>query len=130
MREEQYMRRLLSSFGLVLTLLATVAWGQSAGPGSERWFRVSWAPAAAGPLTTIKGSIVNDSPYRVTDVRLEIEGLDADRRPVGRELAWAIGDIAPGGETTFAAAPLPGAVSYQIRVVSYDLISRGEPQSP
>jgi len=120
------MKCVLSGVGLVLTLLATVAWGESAGSAAERWFRVSWTPPADSRGATIKGSVFNDSPYRVTDVRLEIEGLDADRRPVGRALAWAIGDIAPGGETSFTAAPLPGAVSYQIRVVSYDLISLGE----
>jgi hypothetical protein len=114
------MRRALS-VGLALTLLATVAWGQT--PEPERWFRVSWAPPPEGPVSTIKGSVFNDSPYRVTDVRLQIEGLDADRHPVGRTLAWAVGDIAPGGQTSFAAEPVPGAVGYQITVVSYDLVS-------
>src|SRR5437660_4592861 len=32
----------------------------------------------------------NDSRYRVTDVRLQVEGLNADRQPVGRTFAWAL----------------------------------------
>jgi hypothetical protein len=79
-------------------------------------------------VPTIKGNVFNDSPYRVTDVRLQIDGLDADRRLVGRRLAWAFGDIVPGGETSFVAEPLPGAVDYRITVVSYDLVS--QPQAP
>jgi hypothetical protein len=114
------------ALGLGFILLTTTAWGQT-GQTSEgaaqRWFRVSWAPPAEGVVSSIKGSISNDSPYRVTDVRLQVEGLDADRQPVGRTLVWAFGDIAPGGETSFVAEPVPGAVSYRITVVSYDLVS-------
>jgi hypothetical protein len=62
-----------------------------------------------------QGSVFNDSPYRVTDVRLAVEGFDANQRFVGRVLTWAFGDIAPGGETGFATEPLPGAVDYRIR---------------
>jgi hypothetical protein len=114
------------TFGLALVLLATAAWGQTDTLAAQGWFRVSWVPPTGGVVSTIKGSVFNDSPYRVTDVRLQIEGLDADRHSVGRRLAWAIGDIVPGGETFFAAEPLPGAVSYNITVVSYDLVSVGE----
>ena len=113
-------------FGLGLLLLASAAEGQTTDHSeAQRWFRVSWTPPPEGAVSTLKGSVFNDSPYRVTDVRLQIEGLDADRHPVGHRLAWAIGDIAPGGETSFAAEPLPGAVTYQITVVSYDLVSLG-----
>jgi hypothetical protein len=110
--------------GLALVLLTTAAWGQVGGPASPGWFRVSWIPPQRGVVSTLKGNVFNDSPYRVTDVRLQIDGLDADHHLVGRRLAWAIGDIVPGGETSFAAEPLPGAVSYEITVVSYDLVSQ------
>jgi hypothetical protein len=114
------------TFGLGLILLATGAWGQTGDLPAQRWFRVSWSPLTGSTVSTIKGNVFNDSPYRVTDVRLQIEGLDAERHPVGRRLAWAFGDIVPGGETSFAAEPLPGAVSYQITVISYDLVSLGQ----
>jgi len=116
-------------FEVGLLLLTTTAWGQTGQTGeqaAQRWFQVSWAPPTAGVVSSIKGSVFNDSPYRVTDVRLQVEGLDADHHLVGRTLAWAIGDIAPGGETSFVAEPMPGAVSYRITVVSYDLVSLGQ----
>jgi hypothetical protein len=112
--------------GLALVLMTTAAWGQTGEQMAQRWFRVSWAPATNGVVSTIKGNVFNDSPYRVTDVRLQIEGLDAERHPVGLRLAWAVGDIDPGGETSFAAEPVPGAISYRITVVSYDLVSLGQ----
>ena len=116
------------AYALGLVLLATAAWGQvgQTDEGAQRWFRVSWAPPTEGVVSSIKGSVFNDSPYRVTDVRLQVEGLDPDRQPVGQTLVWAFGDIAPGGETSFVAEPVPGAVSYRITVVSYDLVSLGQ----
>ena len=117
------------AFGLGLLLLTTTAWGQTGQTGeaaAQHWFRVSWAPPTEGVVSSIKGSVFNDSPYRVTDVRLQVEGLDPDRQPVGRRLVWAFGDIAPGGEASFVAEPVPGAVSYLITVVSYDLVSLGQ----
>lgn len=116
-------------FGLGFVLLTTMAWGQTGQTGeqaAQRWFRVSWAPPTQGVVSSIKGSVFNDSPYRVTDVRLQVEGLDPNRQPVGRTLVWAFGDIAPGGETAFVAEPMPDAVSYRITVVSYDLVSLGQ----
>ncbi len=126
------MMRILT-FGLALALLATTAWGQTRPTGEEgaqTWFRVSWAPPTDG-AGTLKGSVFNDSQYRVTDVRLQIEGLDADRHLVGRRLAWAIGDIPAAGETFFTTEPLPGAVNYRITVISWDLVSLDRaPQAP
>jgi len=113
------------AFALGLVLLTTTAWGQTGEQSTQRWFRVSWAPPTDGLVSSIKGSVFNDSLYRVTDVRLQVEGLGPDGQPVGRTLVWAFGDIAPGGETAFVAEPLPGAVSYRITVVSYDLVSLG-----
>jgi hypothetical protein len=115
---------------LGLAMPAIPAWGQAGQAGEQSaqtgWFRVSWAPPTEGVVSTIKGSVFNDSLYRVTDVHLQVEGLGPGGQPVGRALVWAFGDIAPGGETAFVAEPLAGAVSYRITVVSFDLVSFGQ----
>ncbi len=115
---------------LGLALLTMPAWGQARQAGEQSaqtgWFRVSWAPPTEGVVSSIRGSVFNDSLYRVTDVHLQVEGLGPDGQPVGRTLVWAFGDIAPAGETSFVAEPLPGAVSYRITVVSFDLVSLGQ----
>jgi hypothetical protein len=61
------------ALGLVLVVLTSPARGQS----WDRWFRVSWGPEANAktPTARIEASVHNDSPYRVTDVELEVEGL-------------------------------------------------------
>ena len=60
------------ALGLVLVVLTSPARGQS----WDSWFRVSWGPEANGktPTARIEASVHNDSPYRVTDVELAVEG--------------------------------------------------------
>jgi len=108
-------------------ILMTSAWGQGTGRVSAEQFRVTWERRAFGVRPSIEGHVYNTSSVRVTDVRLQIEGLGADSRPVGRKFAWALGDIVPGGETSFVTPAMPGAVDYQITVISYDVVSSQAP---
>lgn len=115
------------AFGLaLLTLLPAPGSAQTDARVTVR-FRASLAPPPdGGARSRISGDVVNDSPYRVTNVRLEIEGLNTDNGSVGRTFAWAVGDIVPGGSTYFMTEPIPGSSSYRVTVVSWDLVSRPE----
>jgi hypothetical protein len=104
-------------------LVATVASAQDQRPAALNAFRVSWERETEPVAPRIVGRVHNDSPFRVTDVRLEVQALDAKGQAVGRMFAWAFGDIVPGGETSFAFDAMPDAVSYRIAVVSYDVVS-------
>lgn len=119
------MTRVALAFALVLGVFTAPASGQDESQRPNSWFRVSFAAAEHSVAPRITGHVYNDSPYRVTDVQLEVEGLGADSRPVGRRFVWAFGDIVPGGETSFAAEAMPEAVSYRITVSSFDVISIG-----
>jgi hypothetical protein len=109
--------------GVVLMLVASVASAQDYVPAMSQAFRVSFDREQYPVAGRIVGQVHNDSDIRVTDVRLEILGFDINRHPVGTTLAWAVGDIVPGGETSFAFAPMPDASSYRISVISYDVVS-------
>lgn len=80
-------------FGFVL--LTAAAWAQTGEETAQRWFRVSWAPPTDSAVSTLKESVFNSSPYRVTNVRLEVEGVDGNNHLVGRMQAWAVGGILP-----------------------------------
>ena len=96
---------------LVLALLALASPSRAA--DWDRWFHVSWEPEPEGktPTPRIEGLVRNDSPYRVTDVQLEVEGLTPDERSAGRRVVWALGDIEPGGESSFVTEAMDGAVT-------------------
>lgn len=122
--------RIALALGIVLGLTTSAGWGQTATPPPSGWFRASWQPRPGDLPSTIQGSVYNSSPYRVTDVRLQVEGIDGENHPVGQLFAWAIGDIPPGGESSYVADTIPGAVAYRVTVVSYDLVSVSEVQAP
>ena len=112
------------AIGIVLALLslATTAWGAEPRPPADA-FRVTWRSQADPVLSRVRGNVRNNSGFRVTNVHLQVDGLDAGGRSVGRRFTWAIGDLAPGGETSFVFEPIPGAVSYTIMVDSFDVVS-------
>ena len=120
------MKRISIVLGLALVLLTVVGSPRAEDREASRWFSVSWTPATDGTIARIRGQVRNTSSYRVTNVRLQIDGLNADNGPAGRKLAWAIGDIEPGGTTFFSIEPIPGSASYQIRVISWDLVAGPE----
>ena len=78
--------RISLALGLVVVLMTTAASAQSRNEWRDGWFQVSWAPQVNGatPTPRIEASVHNNSPYRVTDVRLRVQGLDADNHVVGQ----------------------------------------------
>jgi hypothetical protein len=122
-------RHVLVGLGIALMLVATAAWGQDQRPAADV-FRVSLQPETDPVASRMEGRIHNDSGFRVTNVRLHVEGVDASGQPVGRRFTWAFGDIAPGGETSFILEAMPGAVSYRIAVDAFDVVSAPGRPSP
>jgi hypothetical protein len=118
------------ALALTLMLPTTAAWGQDGGRPANDSFRVSWEPETDPVSPRIEGRVHNDSLFRVTDVRLQVDGLDADGEPVGRTFAWALGDIGPGGDTSFVIESIPGAATYRIAVYSFDVVSAVPSRAP
>jgi len=108
---------------LVLLLAVTATSAQELTPTAPGAFRVSLDQDQHPVAGRIIGQVHNGSSLRVTDVRLEVRGLDTDGRVVGRTFGWAFGDIAPGGDTSFEFEAMSDASNYQIGVVSYDVVS-------
>ena len=117
------MKKVSLTLGIALVLMAAAAWGQGSGRPANGSFRLSWEPRTTGVVPTIQGHVRNDSAVWVTDVRLQVVGLDADGHRVGERVAWALGDVVPGGESSFVVESVPGAVSYRITVESFAVVS-------
>ena len=113
----------LLALALVIVLGPNAGRSEDHGDSRSNWFRVSWQPGVLP--STIEGHVDNTSPFRAVDVRLQIEGVDAENHPTGERLVWANDDIAPGGTTSYFAETIPGAVDYRVTVVSFELIAGG-----
>ena len=116
------------ALALALMLPTTMAWGGDR--PANVLFRVSSQPEPDPVASRIEGRVHNDSRFRVTDVRLQVDGLDADGQLVGRTFAWALGDIAAGGETSFVFEGMRGAVTYRMAVYSFDVVSAEPSRAP
>jgi hypothetical protein len=127
LREGCSITHVVAGFLLVLVVLRPAAWAQDFGRTSDERFRVTWEARSYSPAPSLEGYVQNDTLYRVSNVRLRIEGFDAERRPVGEHYIWAFGDIAPSDRSYFVAPILPRAASYRITVASFDVVSRGGP---
>jgi hypothetical protein len=120
-------RSLTVAVALILAVSTTPAWAQNFGGSPAPWFHVTWNNRGYGSVPTIEGYVQNASPFRVTNVRLQIDGLDGGGRSVAQAFGWTFGDIAPGDRGYFTAPAIPGATAYQISVASFDVISSGGP---
>src|SRR5262245_58046714 len=109
---------------VVPALASTLAWGEgfvdSSGP-----FHVTWGPRSSASRPSIEGYVYNDTFYWADNVRLRIEGLDAQQRTIGERYVWAPANIPPSNRIYFTADNVPGAASYRVSVSSYDLRTGG-----
>ena len=104
-------------------LAAAPVSAQPAGRVTPTAFRVTLGPEYDPVASRIEGIVENRSEFRVTNVRVEVRGVAADGRVVGRAFPWTIGDIEAGGESSFLFDAMPDAVQYESAVVSFDIVS-------
>jgi hypothetical protein len=129
----------LRRVGMSLLLALVVSWTATDGlaqgvptPPAEP-LRVTWQRRAYAVVPVIEGYVENGTVFRVSAVRLRIEGFDASGESVGETSTWTFGSIPPGGRGHFVVPPVPRATTYRITVTAFDRVSREEPpgtQSP
>jgi hypothetical protein len=123
-------RTIAAVVALASMALATDGLAQGVAAPSAEALRVTWRPREYGVVPAIEGEVQNDSPFRVSAVRLRVEGFDASGQSVGETSTWTFGNIAPGGRGHFVVPPLPRATTYRITVSAFDRVSREQPASP
>lgn len=122
------MRRTVIFSGLIALLVAGIADAQGLRPQPAS-FRVEWE-RRTGPAwrPAIEGYVYNDSEYRVGNVLLRVEVVDASGQRVGGKTAWVSGAIDAGGRGYFVLPPPEAGQTYQITVQSFDLLARQAPR--
>lgn len=108
----------------LLAGLATDVLAQGTAAPSADALRVTWQPRQYTVVPAIEGYVQNDTVFRVSSVRLRVEGLDGSGQSVGETSTWAFGTIPPGGRGHFVVPTVPGATTYRITVSSFDRVSR------
>ena len=115
----------------LLLVLATVLAGTSSYAQSDRptadSFRLEWMRRPGWMRPGTDGYLYNESRWRVTNVRVQARALDGSGRLVRETVVSVFGNAVPGTRTFFALPALAEGESYQLEVVSFDLIAREGP---
>jgi len=109
---------------LLVLLAAGLAGAQATARPDPGSFRVEWNLRTGFWRPAVEGYVYNQSEYRVGNVRLRVDVLDASGRRVGGQTAWVHGAIDSGGRAYFAIPPPAQGQTYEIAVEGFDLLAR------
>jgi len=126
------MSRRVLLLALALVLAGTSSYAQSDRPTSDS-FRLEWSRRPGWMRPGTDGFLYNDSRWRVTNVRVQARALDGSGRLVRETVVSVFGNSVPGVRAFFALPSLGEGETYQLEVISFDLIAREGPtreQSP
>jgi hypothetical protein len=125
-------RRALLLVLAMMLLAGTSSHAQSDLPTPDS-FRLEWSRRPGWMRPGTDGFIYNESRWRVTNVRVQARALDGSGRLVRETTVSVFGNSVPGVRTFFALPALGEGETYQLEVLSFDLIARegpGREQSP
>ena len=120
------MRRRGVLVAAAIFLLSPGAHAQSPAPSPES-FRLEWARRPGWMRPGVDGYLYNDSRWRVTNVRVRAKVVDGSGSVLRESVVSVFGNAVPGARTFFVLPPIREAESYQLKVMTFDLISHEAP---
>ena len=126
--------------GLVLVFAIVVAGAlgplvvkaQPPAPQSQDQFRFDLEEAHSHRGKGVEGYVYNESPWRITNVRLRVQSVDPTGAVTNESSGWVVGDVKAGGRGYFYVAVPAHAASYRATVQSFDKVGfeDARPQAP
>ena len=120
------MKRGLVVFATVATMLGTAI------AGDESPFRFQFGQSQSHRGLAVEGYVYNALPWRITNVRLQVDSLDANGTPVASASGWVLGDVPAGGRGYFYVPVSAQAPTYRPSVQTFDkvMLEVPAPQAP
>jgi hypothetical protein len=79
----------------------------------------------------VEGFVYNNLPWRITNVRLRVESLDATGAVTGETSGWVVGDVKSGGRGYFYVPVTARGATYRASVQSFDKVGlEVRPEAP
>jgi len=123
------MKRSLLVVAMVTRILApAVVAAQTPGPAQGE-FRFDLEEASSHRGRGVEGYLYNDSPWRITNVRLRVQSVDPSGTVTNEASGWVVGDVKGGGRAYFYV-PVPShAAGYRATVQSFDRVMLEVPRT-
>jgi hypothetical protein len=104
----------------LMTLLVAPGVTSAVSPTPITELRVEWEQVSRRGGAVVRGYIYNEHQMRAENVRVRVEQLDADARPVVTRTVFVIGTIPYRDRGYFEVTmPAPGA-AYRVSIESFD----------
>ena len=86
-------------------------------------FRLELAQANGARGLGVEGYVYNGLPWRITNVRVRVESVDANGMVTASASGWVIGDVKAGGRGYFYVPVSAPAKTYRGAVQSFDKVA-------
>src|SRR5262245_48710820 len=128
------MNRMLVVLGVIAVAIvtATGASAQTAITSDQSSFAFQLERTNSRRGVGVAGYVENALPWRITNVRVQVDIIDASGTLVASASGWVLGDVAAGGRGYFyAPISTPGA-TYRASVQAFDRVmpAASAPQAP
>jgi hypothetical protein len=131
--EDSVINRVLVLATIAMTIgTATAASAQMAIASDESPFRFQFEQNQSPRGLAVEGYVYNALPWRITNVRLQVDSIDANGTLVASASGWVQGDVAAGGRGYFYVPVSAHAATYRPRVQRFDkvMLEVPAPQAP
>jgi hypothetical protein len=110
------MKKVLLLFAMTLTTIAGTGIAMAESPTADTPFRFDLAQSNSHRGTGVEGYVYNGLPWRISNVRLRIDSVDASGAVTASASGWVVGDVKAGGRAYFYV-PVPApATTYRATV--------------
>jgi hypothetical protein len=111
---------------------ATVARAQTAIGSNESPFQFRFEQSNGPRGLAVEGYVYNALPWRITNVRLQVDSLDESGAVVASASGWVLGNVAAGGRGSFYVPVSAKAARYRPSVQKFDkvMLEPAAPQAP
>jgi hypothetical protein len=118
------MTRMLLIVAMVVTTISCpiVARAQTPVTDSQSQFQFELEEAESHRGRGVEGYVYNGLPWRITNVRLRVESVDASGTVTAAASGWVVGDVKAGGRAYFYVPVSARAATYRASVQSFDKV--------
>ena len=119
------MNRMLLVFALTATTIgtATAPSAQTAIAGDQSSFTFQFEQTASPRGLAIEGWVPSALPWRITNVRVQIDSMDATGALIATASRWVLGHVAGSGRGYFYVPILAQATTYRATVQRFDKVA-------
>lgn len=128
------MNRMLFVFVMMATTIgtATAPSAQTAIAGDQTPFTFHFEQTASPRGVAIEGWVTSTLRARITNVRVQIDSMDANGALIASAYGWVLGDVAGGGRGYFYVPISAQAATYRATVQRFDKVTAesSAPEAP